>query len=254
MSEKENAQNVIDSYRKRQQAAQRAPWIIGIAALLLVVGAGILIFWLLGENRPAIALFASPTPTPTETATPTVTATATATATETSLPTDTATVTLTPTVSGPFTYQVQEGDNLWAIADQFDVDLLTLILLNNLDPVDPTIRTGDLLTIPGPDTQLPTSTPLPTNVARGTRIEYRIQTGDSLLSIALAFNSTVDAIKEENDIANENEIFVGQLITVPVNIVTAVPTGTPEPPTNTPQFGTPINVQPTATETPTPQP
>lgn len=254
MTDKDNAQNVIDSYRKRQQAAQKAPWIIGIAALLLVVGAGILIFWLLGDERPAIALFASPTPTPTETATPTATATATATATETAIPTETATVTLTPTVSGPFTYQVQEGDNLWAIADKFNVDLLTLILLNNLDPTNPTIRTGDLLTIPGPDTQLPTSTPLPTNIGAGTRIEYRIQMGDSLLSIALAFNSTVDAIKEENEITNENEIFVGQIITIPVNIVTPVPSSTPAPPTNTPQFGTPVNVQPTATQTPSPQP
>ena len=49
MSDKENPQDVIESYRKRQQAAQRAPILIGIAAGLLVVGAAVLLFWLLAD-------------------------------------------------------------------------------------------------------------------------------------------------------------------------------------------------------------
>lgn len=227
MSEKPNAQNVIDSYKRRQNAAQRAPLFLGIAALFLIVGAGFLIFWLMGPNRPSIALFATETPTPTVTFTPTSTATSTSTPTITPTETPTPTVTLTPTPSGPFIYQVQEGDTLFGIAQQFQVDLLLLLTMNNLDPANPIIHTGDSLTIPGPDTALPSSTPLPENIGTGTVIDYRVQAGDSLLSIALTFNSTVDEIKLENEIENENEIFVGQVIKVPVNIVTAVPTNTP---------------------------
>jgi LysM repeat protein len=249
MSEKESAQNVIDSYRKRQQAAQRAPLIIGLAALLLIVGAGVLIFWLLGPKKPSISLFATQTPTPTVTFTPTNTPTQTPTATVTPTLEPTATPTLSPTPSGPFVYQVVEGDNLFAIAQRFKVDLLLLITINNLDPANPIIRVGDKLTIPGPDTQLPSATPLPPNMPKGTKITYRVQAGDSLLSIALKFNSTVDDIKKENKITNENEIFVGQDLIIPVNLVTAVPTNTPVPATTAPAGGTPAATTPAPTAT-----
>ncbi|MBN1149147.1 MAG: LysM peptidoglycan-binding domain-containing protein [Anaerolineales bacterium] len=248
MSDKDTAQNVIDAYRKRQQAARKAPLVIGVAAILLIAGAAFLIFWLLGSEKPAlsISLFASDTPTPTETATATATPTVTATPTETPTVTPTPTVTLTSTIAGPFIYQVEEGDNLWSIAERFGVDLLVLITLNTLDPANPTIRVGDKLTIPGPDTTLPSPTPLPTDIRRGTRIEYQVQLGDSLLSIATAFNSTVEALKEENEIENENEIFVGQVLIVPVNLVTPVPTATLVPT----ESGTPLPVFPTATSSP----
>lgn len=229
MSQKDSAQNVIDAYRKRQQAAQRAPIILGVAAFLLVAGAAFLIFWLTGSNPPAIGLFATDTPTPTATATATQTSTPTATPTVTPTETATPTITLTPTISGPFTYKVQEGDTLFGIADQFQVDLVLLMSLNNIDPANPIINTGMDLTIPGPDTELPTTTPLPENIGRGTRIEYVVQTGDSLAGIAIRFNSTVDEIKKANDIENENELFAGQTIIVPVNLVTPIPTNTPAP-------------------------
>ncbi len=226
-------QDVIDAYRRRQQAARRAPLIFGLAALLLVIGVGFVIFWVLGSGAPSFQLsfLATETPTPTDTATPTETATVTPTPTATYTATASPTITLTPTLSGPFVYQVQEGDTLWSIATQFNVDLLVLITVNNLDPANPIINAGDRLNIPAPDTELPTATPLPENLGRGVKIEYQVQLGDSLAAIALTFNSTVEAIKEENGIENENEIFVGQVLIVPVNLVTAVPTATATPET-----------------------
>ena len=118
MSDKDSPQNVIDAYRKRQQAAKRAPLIIGIAALFLIVGAAFVIYWLVGAGGPSLSLsfLATETPTPTNTSTPTATATMTSTPTVTPTETATPTETLTPTQSGPFIYQVEEGDNLWAIA------------------------------------------------------------------------------------------------------------------------------------------
>lgn len=252
MSEKESPQNVIESYRKRQQAARRAPLVITLAAVFLIAGAAILIFWLLGPNKPVIklSLFASHTPTPTDTATPTSTATESPTPSITPTITNTPTETETPTPSGPFIYQVEEGDNLWSIAEKFNVDLLVLITVNNLDAATANnIPVGYKLIIPAPDTQLPTETPLPTNLPRGTKIEYIVKRGDSLGSIALKFNSTVEAIMKENDIKNENEIFVGQVLIVPVNLVTPVPTSTPTLTLAVPLAGT---TQATATITATP--
>jgi len=227
--DKESAQDVIDSYRKRQQQAQRAPIMLGIAAGLLVVGVAVIIFWLIGPGLPAISFLATDTPTPTVTSTATATATQTNTPTETPTATTTPTETLTPTASGPFVYEVIEGDNLFAIAEKFKVDLLVLIAINNLDSNNPVIRVGDKLTIPGPNTQLPTASPIPLSLRRGTLIDYIVQTGDTLAIIAEKFNSTVEEIVKQNDLTDPNNIFVGQKLVIPVNLVTPVPTNTPGP-------------------------
>jgi len=241
MTDRESAQNVIEAYRKRQKKARKAPLVIGVAALLLILGAAFLAYWLLGSGgMPSIALFATDTPTPTNTPTVTATATATSTPTITATATETATPTIAPTQSGPFVYQVEEGDTLWSIAAKFNADLLVLLAVNNLDPANASIRAGDKLIIPGPDTELPSATPLPSNIPRGTKINYQVLLGDSLLSIALKFNSTVDAIKEENEIENENELFAGQMIVVPVNLVTPAPTSPVAPTTNLTINGTPV--------------
>jgi len=229
MSEKESPSNVIESYRKRQQSAKRAPLMLGISAALLILGAAVLIFWLLGPEKIPFSLFPTPTYTPTETFTPT------STATETPLPTETPTITLTPTetptvtASGPFAYTIVEGDTLSGIAEKYNVDLLLLVAINNLDSNNPIIRIGDQLTIPGPDTQMPTVTPLPPNLGRGTKIDYVVQAGDTLAIIAEKFNSTIEALLKENEIADPNTLFVGQKIVVPVNLVTPVPTSPPTP-------------------------
>jgi LysM repeat protein len=245
MSEKENPQNVIEAYRKRQQTAQRAPLIMGIAIALVVIGAAVIIFWLFGDNRPSISLFATDTPTPTETATATATPTQTATPTETPTATATPTETLTPTPSGPFVYEVVEGDNLFDIAQRFKVDLFVLIGINNLDPNNPIIDIGDRLTIPGPETELPTETPLPENVRPGSKIDYFVKSGDTLAIIAARFNSTIDSIVEENQLENPNDIFIGQKLIVVIGLVTPVPSITPAPPT--PTGGTPAATAAAAT-------
>jgi len=249
MSDKENPQDVIEAYRKkRQQRSQRVMILFIAAAVLLIGGFTVVIIWLTGDGGPQISLFATDTPTPTATSTVTPTFTPTNTPTITPTETPTPTITATATQSGPFIYEVIEGDSCWAIAVKFQVDPLLLITINNLDPTCP-IRIGDKLTIPGIDTTLPSETPLPSNMPRGTEIEYRVKTGDTLGSIAGAFNSTVDAIKEANDIANENEILVGMMLTIPVNLVTPVPTNTP---TSTGTITViPTRVAPTITSTPT---
>ncbi len=231
MSEKESPQKVIEAHRKRQQMRQGTPMAVMIgAAILLIAGAAALIFWLLGDNSP----FKAATPTPTVTFTPTNTYTATPlpatntpTITPTSSPTETATPTITPTPSGPFEYTVQQGDNLSDIATRFSTNIPTLLALNpSIDPVTLIIYVGQKILVPPPNMQLPSATAVSTLVPPGTLISYTVQPGDSLGTIAVRFNSTVDAIVKENKLTNANDINAGDILKIPVNIATPVPTAT----------------------------
>jgi len=247
MSDKESARDVIDAYHKRQKMSQKAPVILIIAAVLLIVGAAIVIFALLNPTNPFASIMATDTSTPTATSTSTQTPTATNTPTDTPTaapPTDTPTPTATETPSGPSIYVVQENDNLGSIATKFNTDLATLLALNpQIDPLTLVIRVGDQVLIPAPDTVLPTATPVPADLPRGTIIEYRIVSGDSLEGLALRFNSTVVLILAQNlTIENANDIQVGQIIKIPVNVATPVPTatvGTVFPTIAVPSTGTP---------------
>ncbi|RME89783.1 MAG: LysM peptidoglycan-binding domain-containing protein [Anaerolineae bacterium] len=178
----------------------------------------------------------TPTLTPSPTLTPTVTLT----------PTET----FTPTPSAPFTYVVEEGDSLALIAEKFNLGengILLLLMLNPaVDERGGIVYVGEEILVPNPGMELPTATPIPPDLPRGTTVEYKVLPGDTLAGIANKFNSTVDAIVEENNLDNPNDIFVGEVLVIPVNLVTPIPptitptpTFTPVPsgPTATPQAG-----------------
>jgi LysM repeat protein len=233
MSDKD-PQSVIDSYRKRQQLMPFLIW--GLAALLVTIGIIILVFWLTGSNGPKISLFATSTPTPTNTFTPTP-VTPTATPTETATITMTPTLTITMTPSGPQEYTILEQDNCWEIAQKFKVDFEVLLAINNFGNTCP-IKPGDKILIPAPNQTLPTETPLPSDIARGTKINYIVRVGDTLAIIAAKFNTTREAIIEDNKIKDANTLFAGQTLIIKVNMVTPTqtlaPTSTNRPTTPTP--------------------
>ena len=231
---KKDAKNVISSYRKKQKTG---PYLLGgIAIIFAIAGIVLLIVYLVGGSGGGggISLFKSKTPTPTETPTPTP---VTPTATFTMTPTVTETPTITPTVTpnAPFEYEVQEDDNCTTIAEKFDVDVEILLVLNNLTS-SCFIIPGDTILIPAPGQELPTSTPLPSDIAPGTLIEHRVRAGDSLYALAEEFNSTIDRILEEtnkyrrnndlDELEDENDIKIGDIVVIPVHIVTPVPTAT----------------------------
>ncbi len=242
----------INSYRKRRQ---RRPNIIYIAAGVLVLGGIILlIVWLTGPSKPLNTLFATETPTPTLTFTPTNTSTPT----ETPTATLTLTITPTPTFSTPFTYIVEAGDSLFSIVEKFNLGqdgIAWILLLNPYNPVtftgvDPAtlnLLPGETITLPAPGAPFPTPTPIPADLPRGTKIDYTVQAGDTIAGIAAKFNSIEEAIVTENAITDPNALFVGQLLVIPVNLVTATPT---RPPTSTPVPPGPGTSLPTATLTP----
>ncbi|HET7144494.1 MAG TPA: LysM peptidoglycan-binding domain-containing protein [Anaerolineales bacterium] len=232
----------LNSFRKRRMRG--GPNIIYIIAGILVLGGVILlIVWLTGPSKPLNSLFATETPTPTLTFTPTNTIPPT----ETPPPSSTPTITPTATFSSPFTYTVQDGEYLAFIVEKFNLgdDGIALILLLNpyggiaadtglpigIDPSTQNVFPGQVILLPNPGMQLPTATPIPANLPRGTKLDYTIQSGDTLAGIASKFNSTEEAIIKENNITDPNAIQVGQLLVIPVNLVTPTPT---RPPTSTP--------------------
>lgn len=248
-----SSSGMLKPYRKHKN--RFAPNLISILAGLFILGGiALLIFWLAGPSKPINALFATDTPTPTMTFTPTNTSTPTET------PTITPTYTITPTVtsSTPFNYIVQEGEYLAIIVEKFnlgDNGIALIYLLNpynaesgtGINPATGIVNPGQVILLPNPGMELPTATPIPPGLPRGTKLQYIIQTGDTLAGIAALFNSTTEEIIKENNIADPNAIQVGQLLYIPVNLVTATPT---RPPTSTPIPPGPGTTLPTLTFTP----
>jgi LysM repeat protein len=187
-------------------------------------------------------VFATPTATPTFTHTPVL---PTATLFE---PTETATLTPTATRSGPVSYVIQEGDTLYYVADEYEIDIEALIAFNLEQGIDLTsfLQVNQEILIPPPDFQAPTLTPMPSDVSPGTIIEYTVRPGDILQLLAEEFNTTLDAILAENeDLAEHPDVLsVGQKVRVPVDLLVL----TPATPTRQPSAT--VTPQPSATPTP----
>ena len=225
-----NTSEILSSFRKKRQ--QRGAFLLYGSIGLVVLGLIVLIVWLTsGSNAPLTGLFATDTPTPTLTFTPTNTSTPSATPTITETPTETPTA----TQSGPVPYTIQDGDSLDAIAQKFGLGDEGVLLLLDANPSilenNGVIFVGQSIIIPPPGTSRATTTPIPANLTKGTKIDYRVLPGDTLAGIAAKFNSTQDEILKANTIDNPNALSVGQILQIPVNVVT--PTAT-LPPTSTP--------------------
>lgn len=256
MQNRDDVRNTINKYQKKQQGGGRMFAFGAIALVLFFVGLIFIYQWITNPNAPMFSFLSTETPTPTVTITPTPTVPTPTPVppTETPTATETPTITLTPTIDGPFFYTIKAGDTLFGIAQQFGVDINRLLEVNNLT-FDSFIVEGQQILVPDPNEELPTATPIPAGLPRGTEIEYTVQLGDNLTTIAAKFNSTAEAILEANEeIESLNDIFVGQVIIVPVNLVTPAPTSTGAP-LGTPgaiSTLTPVPTQPAETPTPTP--
>jgi uncharacterized protein YkwD len=219
------------------------------AIALVVLGFVLLVYWLTRPGQPLGQYFATDTPTATVTSTVTNTSTPTLTATITETPT----ITVTTTPAEDFPYTIQEGDSLEAIAQRFNLgpDGILLILDKNpgiMSDNNGVIFVGQEITIPRPGTTRATSTPIPASVPRGSRVEYQVLPGDTLAGIAARFNSIQENILTANPEIGEdaNALQVGQILQIPVNLIT--PTAT-LPATSTPITPTVQGGQPTAAST-----
>ncbi len=212
------------------------PAALGLLTLFLAIGA-VLVYVALQQTAPAVAdATASPTITPTETATLTPTPV-------------TPTVTNTPEPSPtPLSYTVKLGDNCGTIAYAFGVSINSIVLLNDLPADCSTLFENQKLLIPQPTptaTSMPTSTlnPAEATEAACEKYEITVEENDTLSSIALNYNVSMDAIKEYNGLVNDVVRF-GQPLVIPLCRRNATPGPSPTPTMPPPYSAVPLLLPP----------
>lgn len=225
--------------KPRSEEQPRWSWALGTGLeTLLIVGILASLLGAIWMMRPEVQLAGGPGPRPTPTPLPTSTPTFTRTPT----PPPTATPTITPTATPSFiVYTVQPNDTLIGIALQYGVRLDSLLEANGLSEND-FINIGQKLIIPlGSEVSLPTPTATPLPALEFNVITHTIRTGDTLLGLALKYDTTVSDIVEANGLSGPNELLV-------VGTVLVIPSGAPSPTPVTP------TLTPTTTPTRTPRP
>jgi LysM repeat protein len=106
---------------------------------------------------------------------------------------------------GEVIHVVQQGESLSEIAQSYNVDANALAQANGI--INPNLlRAGQKLVIPGITLQ---------EAARLRGAIHVVQAGESLLSIATRYGVTVEELMTTNDIANPNQILVGQELIIP---------------------------------------
>ena len=101
---------------------------------------------------------------------------------------------------GVFSYTVKSGDNLSSLASDYDSELKQLLLINVIENPN-SIRIGQKLFIPNPETEI---------------ILHTISPGEALSKISTNYDSDLDEIIKINKIENINSINAGDLLYVPV--------------------------------------
>ncbi len=152
--------------------------------------------------------------------------------------------------SNPATYNVQSGDSLTVVAVRFGVTREALAAANGISPSS-LLYIGQVLKIPGAGSQPPSPTrqpPLPTATSTlvlpqptaaqpqqtvagastttpqpvtssgtadaGKPVQYTVQPGDNLASIAAKFSTTAEALIRLNNLQDANYVYVGQVLTI----------------------------------------
>ena len=101
------------------------------------------------------------------------------------------------------TYIVKKGDSLYSIANKYNTTIDELKRINNL--------TSNILSI-GQVLKLPSDKVSDIEKEENT-ISYTVQKGDSLYSIAKKYNTTVDRLKQLNNLSS-NLLSIGQILIV----------------------------------------
>lgn len=121
------------------------------------------------------------------------------------------------------TYTVRPGDSLASIASAFNTNYLTLAEMNGLPNPD-VLYVGQVINVPAAPSAPAASPPAASAPAAATGT-YVVRPGDSLASIASAFNTDYLTLAEMNGLPNPDILTVGQVLRVP-----APPTPAEAPP------------------------
>lgn len=104
------------------------------------------------------------------------------------------------------TYTVKKGDSLYSIANKYNTTVEELKRINNL--TSNTLSIGQVL-------KLPSDKPNKIEQEKNT-ITYTVQKGDSLYSIARKYSTTIDKIKDLNNLTT-NLLSIGQVLLIPTD-------------------------------------
>lgn len=186
---------------------RRAQRVSFVDALLVIAVIAVLVLWwqigsrpqpdatlaagqtILPGNVPLLTGTLSPTPEPLPTETPTP---------------------LPPTTTY-IRHQVLTGETLLSISGEYGVSVEEIQTVNNLE--DELIRAGDVLIIPilqeSPAAALATAGP-------ASLFQYTVRTGDTIISIAVNFGSTVEEILQANNMSENDLIRPGDELIIPL--------------------------------------
>jgi lysozyme len=126
----------------------------------------------------------------------------------------------------PFTYAVEEGDSLGSIAQQFGVSAVSIMEANNLQNPN-SVFIGQRLLIPNyvaPSSNTDnnrsaagdgSNANAASGEAGGEGVSHIVQPGETLIGIAQKYGVDANVLAEANNVANRNQLRVGQKLTVP---------------------------------------
>lgn len=98
-------------------------------------------------------------------------------------------------------YLVEPGDNLWSIAEKFNVSLETVLWANNLNK-NAALQIGQKLVI------LPVS-----------GLIHHVKKGDTISQISQTYKAKTDDILAFNDLSGEGDIYIGDILVVPNGVM-----------------------------------
>lgn len=108
-------------------------------------------------------------------------------------------------ISDRIEYEVKRGDTLWKIAQKYKVTIKEIVNLNN-------IKNPNLI-YPNEKLTIITNTNYE-HVSGLGKDFYTVKSGDTLSELAIKFDTTIESIVQQNDIANPNYIYVGQRLRI----------------------------------------
>ena len=193
--------------RVRTKRRRRVSW---VDALLVLAVVGVLAFWWRMSARPPAEADTGQTA---ELILPTQVPLLEPTDTPTPEPSPTPTPTPIPAKKTFVTHVVKPGETLLGIAGAYDVTVDQIQQANNLG--DALIRVGDELTIPVLQEGGTAAQP----AGDLTNFNYTVESGDTIVSIAARFGSTIQDILEANQLTADDVIRPGDELIVPVRQV-----------------------------------
>jgi LysM repeat protein len=136
--------------------------------------------------------------------------------------------TATPDADGKVYHIVQQGQSLWAIAVAYQITIQDIETWNNISRNTP-LQTGQKLFIPNKNTQgYATPTPrgmvVPATPDADGRIVHEVQPYQTLITIASAYNVTVERILALNGLQADWPLSIGQKLLISPGNVTPSPT------------------------------